>query len=48
MNEAPTTGTGVPTGTVTFKIGATTLCTTLAVDGSGNGDLFGHQCPGRH
>ena len=42
---APTTGTGVPTGTVTFTVGATTLCTTSALDGSGNGSCSASNAP---
>jgi hypothetical protein len=42
---APTTGSGTPTGTVTFKVGATTLCTTLALDGSGNGSCSATNAP---
>ena len=39
-------GSGTPTGTVTFTVGATTLCTTPALDGSGQWLVFGLQCPG--
>jgi hypothetical protein len=42
---APTSGTGTPTGTVTFKVGGTTLCTTAALDGSGNGSCSATNAP---
>jgi hypothetical protein len=45
VHVTPTSGTGVPTGTVTFKVGATTLCTTPALDGSGNGSCSASNAP---
>ncbi|HEX3461853.1 MAG TPA: Ig-like domain repeat protein, partial [Acidimicrobiales bacterium] len=45
VKVAPTTGTGVPTGTVTFKVGATTLCATPALDGSGNASCSAANAP---
>jgi alpha-tubulin suppressor-like RCC1 family protein len=42
---APVTGTGTPTGTVTFTVGAVTLCTTPALDGAGSGSCTATNAP---
>jgi hypothetical protein len=41
----PVSGTGIPTGTVTFTVGAVTLCTTPSLNGAGSGTCTATNTP---